>query len=830
MNTSILQNYLLVAVRNLVRNPLYSAINIAGLVVGLVCCLLILLFVRDELSYDRWLPDADRIYRMESTFIVPGRGPMDAAQSPGPSRAALLKEFPAQIEQVVRLFERKPTVSIDNRQFNDQMLEVDPEFFSVFALNFVAGTPQQALADNNSVVLTESMARKYFGTQPALGSTLTITRDKPESYNVSGVVRDVPRNSHLQFDLISRFDPADYAERPWVADSWTSVNSYVYIKFRGVAAAAEVGGKIKEFTDRNAKFDIPDIQNILPSDLLKFSLQPIARIHLYSSNRIGFKPGGNIATVYTFSAVALLVLAIACVNFMNLATARSMQRAREVALRKVHGASRGQLVVQFLGESVLITLIALTLALLATWLLLPLFNAYVDKQLQLNLLQEPLLAAALPVLTVLVGIVGGIYPAFFLSRFQPAAVLKAGRATGGNGSTRLRAALVLLQFTISISLIVATLVIYAQWRFARNMDLGYETAHLLTISPVGGEKLESRQDALRQELARLPGVRALGRASDAPPLRDNNNTLVTLPDVQSDDLLVVETLTVDYQLFPTLGVQPLAGRLFSPDHAADVMPWNADKLDTPIHAGVILNLTAMKRLGFTDPAGTVGKSFQVSAGEDKKADVTVVGVINNLHLRSIHDEITPMMYYVGDHADDFHSFVLSLKSGDLEQTLAAIDRVWAGVIAEVPIQRTFVDEDFAALYSAEEERLKMFAGFSSLAVFVACLGLFGLASYTADRRTREIGIRKVLGASNADVIRLLLWQFSQPVLIANLLAWPAAWYFLQSWLKNFPYRVELSLVPFVAAGMLALVIAWGTVLSHARRVAGSDAVVALRYE
>jgi putative ABC transport system permease protein len=830
MNVSIVRNYLLVAVRNLVRHPLYSTINIAGLAVGLACSLLILLFVRDELSYDRWLPGGDRVYRLESTFIVPGREPLEAAQAPGPARAALLKDFGAEIENAVRLFQRKPTVDAGGRLFNDGLIEADPEFFSVFPLEFLAGSPDGALGDKHSLVLTESLARKYFGATRVLGHTLTLTRDKPETYRITGVVRDLPRNTHLDIGMIARFDPTDYTDRPWVAEQWTSVNTYTYLKLRHGDAAATIAARLKEFTDRNVRFDVAGIDGIAPSDLLKFKLQELTRIHLHSPTKFGFKPGGSITTVYTFSAIAALILFIACVNFMNLATARSLQRAREVALRKVHGASRGQLVVQFIGESVLVAGIALALALAATSALLPYYNAWLDKALALDFAAEPELAGMLLALALLVGVVGGSYPAFFLSRFRPAAVLKAGRASGDAASGRPRAALVLLQFTISIGLMAATLVVYSQWRFARDIDLGYDMDRLVVISPAGGAKLESRQDALRQELLRAPGLAALARASDTPPLSDSNNTLVKLPDVANDDLLVIETLIVDYDFFPTLGVTPVAGRLFSAQHAADVMPPDADKLETPVSVGVVLNRQAVKRLGFGDAQQAVGRTFQVSIGEDRYADATVVGVIDDLHMRSIHEEITPTIYYAGDDAKVFYSFVLRLAPGARERALAAVDRAWAGVYPEVPIQRSFVDEDFAKLYAGEDERVRMFAGFSGLAIIVACLGLFGLASYTADRRTREIGIRKVLGASNADVIRLLLWQFSRPVLFANLLAWPAAWYFLDRWLASFAYRVELSLAPFLAAGFAALLIAWGTVLRHARRVARTGAVVSLRYE
>lgn len=831
MNARMMNNYLVTALRVLEKNRLYSALNIVGLAASLSCAILILLFVQDELSYERWLPDGERIYRMESTFFIPGREPLKVGQSPGPARAALEKHFPSEIEQAVRVYRRRPTFDIGERQFNDDWLEVDPEFFRVFPLEFIAGDPETALGDTSSVVLTESIARKYFGDQPALGRTLTVTREAPEAFRVSGVVRDLPGNSHLELNMLTRFDPPRYADRPWVADRWTSVNMSLYIKFRSVEAAERAAAGMKEFVNRNVNFGMPELEGVAPGDLLTLALRPVPDIHLYGSDfPAGFKPGGDIVTVWTFSAVALLILLIASINFMNLATARSLQRAREVSMRKVLGATRAQLVVQFLGESLLLTFLALVLAVIAVELLLPWYNGYIDKQLGLDFIANPQLGLALLGLTLLIGVGAGLYPALVLSGFRPAAVLKANQSGAGGGSAGLRAALVVFQFAISIGLIATTLVIWAQTRYAMTLDTGYTRDHMVMIDNIGDDETKALQPTMLAEFGRIPGVQALGRASDSFPQESSNNTLVSLPDVPSDDLMVVETMNVDYDLFPTVGVQPVAGRLFSRDFPGDVLPAEPDEVEGPVSVGVILNERAVRRLGFGSSADAVGRTFELTVGEEKKATATVVGVVRDLHLRSVREEISPMLYFVMDDAEGLYYLFLHLRSDGLPETLAAIDSVWQRLVPAVPISRNFVDEEFAKLYRAERERMKMFGGFAVFAVFVACLGLFGLASFAADRRTKEIGVRKVLGATAGRIVGLLVWQFSRPVLIANLVAWPAAWLFLDHWLRAFQFRVDVTPLPFLAAGGAALLIAWLTVIVHARRVSTANPVHALRYE
>jgi putative ABC transport system permease protein len=830
---SALHNYLVTALRVLAANPMHSAINISGLAAGLACCLLIFLFVRDELSYDRWLPDADRIYRLESTFFIPGREPLAAVQSPGPARAALEKDYPDAIEAATRILETRHTVELGDRNFSEIVLEVDPEFFDVFALPLVHGDRAAALADHSSLVLTETTARKFFGAVDVVGRTLTLTHRSTQTFRITGVLRDVPRNSHLEIGMLARFNPEKYVNEPWVSERWTSVNMYNYFKFRSPAAAGRVSATLGQFADRNVDFQIPELEGHKASDLLKFDLTPVPRIHLHTTKLGGLKPSGDIRTVVAFATVAVLILVIACINFMNLATARSLQRAREVAIRKVVGAHRRQLVLQFLGESMLITTIALVIAAVAARLALPWFNGLVHKELDFSFVSDPVLPAAAAGLALFVGVVGGLYPAFILSRFRPALVLKANQSGGAEGSATLRAALVVIQFSISIALIAATLIVYAQTHYARNMNMGFERDQRVLLRGVGSERARPVQIALLQELERLPGVMAVARASDAVPQDSNNNTLVHLPDVPSDELLVIETMTVDHRFLPALGVQAIAGRLFSPDFMGDVMPPDPDLIEDPIHAGVILNRRAVRQLGFGDPQAAIGRSFQVSVGfrgEPKRADVTVVGVVEDMHFRSVHNEISPMLFYFGDHQDDFWYFLLHVQSSGLPATLQAIDDAWKRLLPDVPVRRSFVDEEFAKLYAAEEERMKMFASLSVFAVFVACLGLFGLASYSAERRTREIGIRKVLGASVGDIVRLLLWQFSRPVLLANVIAWPAAWYVSRSWLENFSYRIDLTPLPFAVAGAAALLVAAATVTLHARRISLTSPVRALRNE
>jgi putative ABC transport system permease protein len=829
----MLRNYLTVAIRNLVSHKLQSIINIGGLAVGLAACLLILLYVRDETSYEDWLPKADRIVSVESTFYIPGREKIAFAATPGPMKAMVEKEFSSDVERAVRIYADEEPIRVGDKQLLAEMTYADPGFFDVFDLKMVAGVREQALADNKSILVSATAAKKYFGDKPAVGQTMELANDRV--YTVVGVFADVPRNSHLSFETISLFDTERYKDKPWVAERWTSVNTRLYILVRSQAALQHIRAGLDAAVDRDVVFEIPGI-NEKPSTLLHFDLMPVRDIHLHA-NKLGYDNIGSFTAVVAFAGIALLILIIACINFVNLATARAMTRAREVSMRKVVGATRRQLITQHLGEAVLTALIALVIAVALVELSLTPFNAFLHKQLRLDLIGDPMLLVTMVGLIVVVGVIGGLYPAFYLSRFRPAEVLKANQSSA-SGSSFLRAGLVVFQFAISIALIVCTATIYTQTVYARTMDLGFQHDSRMTVSSLGDLPTPDAAATLKREIGALPGVRGVALSSDAPPLQNNNNTLLFPDPTMNGEKLIIETLSVDPDFFAVWGVKPLAGRLFSMDHASDFVAAEADKVTDPKH-GIVINRAFAAKLGAKNPADAVGKVLWEVNDEGKPlTPTTIVGVVPDLYLRSVRIAVTPFLYYArapdkGDGA--FNRLTVQVVPGRMREVVAAIDGIWARLAPNVPIRTGFVDADLDKQYDSDEQRGQIFAGFAGFAILIACLGLFGLASFSAQRRTKEIGMRKVLGASVLDIVRLLVWQFSRPVIIANLIAWPVSFYVMHKWLAGFQYKISLT-DPFVLGGifggaaLVALAIAWLTTAGHAYRVARANPGRALRVE
>ena len=843
------RNYLITALRNLRKHRLYSFITIGGLAVGLAACLLILLFVRDELSYDEWLPKAERIAKLEITFIVPDRDPMEMGQTPGPARAALEKDFSSDIEAVTRIWENGAPIRSADRQFNERIGYVDLNFFEVFDLPLALGVREQALANNTSMVISERIAEKYFGQTPALGQVLTI--DNTTDYTVVGVFEDLPRSSHLEFDFIALFDEARYVDYPWISQHWTSANIHTYALFRSEEAISQVESELVGFSDRNVVIDIPGFKGMAMSDLVQFNFVPVLDIHLYARKGGYFKEGGDITTVITFSAIAMLILLIACVNFVNLATARSMSRAREVAMRKVVGANRGQLVVQFLGEAVLVALVALLLAVAMAELALGPYNSFLDKELGLDILGDPSLALTMLALVVVVGLAGGLYPAVYLSRFRPARVLKANQSSA-SGGTLVRNCLVVFQFAVSIGLIISTGIVYGQMRYARTIDVGFESSNKVAVGGLGDMQTEGvdpdDKDAvgkargiakatLKRELLALPHVTAASLSSDGPPLSNNNNTVLYPTATPTDEQFVVETLQIDHDFLSLYAVKPIAGRLFSPDLTSDQRNVPDDPNEEATQS-IVVNRTFVDTLGIDSPEAAIGKTFWtvVDQDSDRKIRTTVVGVVEDLHLRSISVRITPLLYLLQpEESGNFNQLSLDVKPGEMAATVAAIQPIWERMAPGVPMRTAYIDEEVAAQYDAIEKRGHMFGVFALFAVLIACLGLFGLASFSAERRKKEIGVRKAHGASVIDIVRLLMWQFSQPVIIANLIAWPTAFFLMNRWLATFKYRIELTdpvllLSVFGGAGLIAMTIAWATVAGQAARVARANPIHALRCE
>ncbi len=824
----MLRNYLLVALRNLLRHRLYSFINIGGLAVGLAACLLILLFVTDELAYDEWLPNVDRLAIFEVEIDVPGRDTIEFAGSPGPLKAALEKDFSSELEGVVRLYQTSESVRVGERQFLPKITYVDATFFKLFDLPVVAGDRAKVVADVKSIAVTETTARTLFGDEPAIGKVLTLAGKY--DYTVVAVLKDLPDNTHLELEVLALFDVPRYADRQWVAEQWSSANVYTYALFRTASARERIAADMKGFTDRNVHFDIPGWENQPSSNFIKFPILPVADIHLLGKKPGYPRPRGDLNAVIAFAAIALLILVIACINFVNLATARAMQRAREVAMRKVLGATRAQLIFQHLGEAVVTALISLVLAFALVELALPPFNGFIHKSLALHYGDPKLLLTALA-LVIGIGAVGGLYPAFYLSRFRPARVLKANQSSASASST-MRSALVVFQFAVSIALIVCTATVYSQTRYARTIDLGFEKAGRAGLAGLQRIAAEQRE-TLKREVAAIPGVRVASLSSDKPPLSDSSNDLLYPNADQTGMQILVERIYVDADFFSVYAVQPLAGRLFSLDHPGD---YDVEPTEDGVAGSrsVVINMSAVRKFGFSNPQEAIGKVLWQMADEKKRqARTTIVGVVPDLQLRSLRDPITPMNFVLSRRYLSELSF--ATEPGRMVEVMASVESIWNRVAAGIPIRSSFVDDDVRAQYDADEQRGQMFAGFAGFAVLIACLGLFGLASFSAERRTKEIGMRKVLGASVLDIVRLLVWQFSRPVLIANLIAWPVAFLMMHRWLGGFRYAIDLTSPPiflgiFGGAGLVALLIAWATTGGHAYRVAKGRPGRALRYE
>ncbi len=833
----MLKNYLTVAFRNLLRNRLYTAINIFGLAVGLASCILILLYVRHETSYDQWIPNADRIYQVYTRFDVPGRPPFEAGEAPGPAKAALTKDF-NEIEAAARLLDARPIIKRGSDVFREQVVFADPNLFEVLDLPLVSGNKATALAEVSNVLLSETMARKFFGSASPVGEILPFTFTDlglKRDYRVVGVFKDIPTNTHFKLDIIATLNEADWEKQPWQLISWTSMNSSLYVKMRPGVDVKAFEQSLPEFERRN----VPDLsfggREFKTADIMTFGLTNIQDVHLHgkrfgkNNSSIG-RPMGDVKTITAFSVVAAMILLIACINFTNLATAKASQRAREVALRKVLGARRPQLVFQFLSESLLLSAIAFVLAIAFVYAALPTYNAILQRDLGLNFLAGDLLVPTMAVLIVFVGLGAGLYPALYLSGFRPARILKANKSAAAEGSGRLRTALVVVQFAISIGLVVCTTVIYTQTVFARNIDRGFDRTGLLIVRMPYGDEYRALRSTMTREVGKVPGVTGVTLTSNVPTDNGMNNNIFEIPGKPSPTPLLLEQRTVDYNFFTTYKIPLLAGRYFEEGRGGDDYTGTDD--DKVARGGnIILNQAALSRLGIGSPQDAIGRQFNIGVGdaeEARQALVTVVGVVANVSYRSARDPMEETFYQ----RDESNMANLSVRTDPAAGPAvnAAIEKIWREVAADIPYRSEFLEARIDALYEQEEAEAKTFAAFSLLAIIIGALGLYGLALFSAERRTKEIGIRKVLGAKVQDVVRLLVLDFSKPVLIANIIAWPVAWFLMRDWLDGFEQRIDLNPMIFGAAGFLALLVAWLTVGSHAFRAAQENPIRALRYE
>jgi putative ABC transport system permease protein len=803
----MLRNYFKTAWRNLKKNKLFSFINILGLAIGIATCFIIMLYVQDELSYDRFNKKADNIARIIFQADING-GKINECIVMAPVAATLKKDFP-EVKDVTRIVSYgSPRITYNNTVFKDDRFAfVDPNFFDIFTLPMIKGDMRTALQQPHTLVITTSTAKKYFGKEDALGKMLAM-EDDTTLYKVTGVMEDIPANSHFHFDMFGSMTGLKDA----VSDSWLGGNYYTYLLLK---PGTDLKKTEARFPDMVAKYMGPQIQSQMGMSLEQFrtkgnsfgfALQPLTSIHLHSATNNEFEPGGNAAYVYIFAGVAVFMLLVACINFINLSTAGASKRAKEVGVRKVAGSGKMQLISQFLSESLLITLFALLIAFVLLELVLPVFNDISGKHLDITV--KPVLSFV--VLGLIVGLLAGIYPAFYLSSFKPVAVLK-GKLVSAHKSFGLRSALVVFQFFISVALIIGTIVVYQQMRFIQNKDLGYDKNQLITIP--NSYILGKNEQVFKQQMLQNPGIVNATSSSYKPAGPSNYNNALAYP--KGNDNIIVNGVNyeVDEQYIPTMGMKMFAGRNFSGEFKTD-------------SSAIILNETAAKALGWT-PELALDKTVVIqNSPRGSHYPYHVIGVIKNFNFRSLHEAISPLYMTLEPQG----GLIFKISTADIKGVLAAMKKQWDSYHTEEPFTYAFMDDLFNKTYAAEQKTAIILNIFAVLTIFVACLGLFGLVTYTAEQRTKEIGIRKVLGASITQVTQMLSREFLQLVLIASLIAFPVAWWGMNKWLQSFAYRIDISWWVFAVAGLSALLIALITVSFRAIKAALANPVKSLRTE
>jgi putative ABC transport system permease protein len=827
----MLRHYLRMAARGFVHHRLYSAINIASLAVGLTCIVFVILFVSDELSYDKWIPGTQNLYQVELTIDLPGRAPLSTNTTPYPMLDAMRDRIPG-VTGMTRLYAWGMTLTSGDRQFPQTVSVVDPGFFNIIRLPLIEGDPSTVFRQPQSVVLSESVAKQYFGDADPIGRTVMAAAGNCDvraaacpqvSLRVTGVARDLPHNTQLVGDA---FIPTNSLASPIpqnVKQDWFSQTGFGYVRLApGLTPAAAVQA-LAPILDQDVTPVLSRYSgtHVLGSKAYRVHLTPFVDVHLDSSQwQYNLTPPGSWSTLYGVSVIGVLTLLVACFNFMNLTTARVTLRAREIALRKVLGAGRGQLVLQFLGEAVAVALLSLMLALALAEVLMPFFDRFLQRPIALHYTHDWRLLLMLVGVAVMTGIVSGAYPALVLSGLRPIGGLRA-RDTAPHRSGGLRNVLVVLQFAVSVGMGIAATVVFRQVSYARAMDLGFSHDNVVVVNGdarLAGEKQEAFEQALRSS----PGVVAVGLSSHVPFDMGQSNSLIELPGRPGAFTLNTTVIGPDYPA--AYGIPLLAGRLLSDRGADQLNSLGIGSAGDPLNEGrnILVNAAAAHRLGFS-PQQAVGQVIAYNHNH-----VRIVGVLADAKLHGAREPVAPMVYvYIPGWG---MKISVRLRPGHVPQTLSFIDRTWHDFMPAVAIQRAFLDQSFDRLYSEDEREGTMLGVFVIVAVLIGCLGLYGLAVFTAERRTKEIGIRKVSGARTGDIVRLTLWRISIPVLIANVIAWPVAYLYLRRWLDGYADRIALNPLYFLAGGAVALVIAWTTVYGNTLRLARTSPIHALRYE
>ncbi|RYU97576.1 ABC transporter permease [Emticicia agri] len=806
----MIKNYLKIAFRNLVKNKVFSAINVLGLAIGIATCLIIMLFVQDELSFDRYNEKADRIVRVVFKGMINGEE-MKEAVTMAPTASTLKNDY-QEVEDATRLRTYGyHKIVVGEKTFKDGNLAyVDANFFQIFTLPLIKGDAKTALLEPNTVVITQAMANKYFGNEDPIGKVLTF-KDWKQVYKVTGVIEKVPANSHFHFDLFGSMTSLEDAK----GTSWMESNYFSYLLLRKGQDYQKLESKLPLVVE---KYVAPQLQKALGVTLsefrkkgndIRFHLQPLTDIHLHSDFSVSIEPGGDVRYVYIFGAIAIFMILIACINFMNLSTAGASKRAKEVGIRKVLGSVKYELIGQFLLESVMLTFFALLLALVIVKIALPLFNDLSGKELILQFNNYPLVITGLVLFGLLVSLLAGSYPAFFLSSFKPASVLKSKFMAAGK-TIGLRSGLVVFQFMISIALIIGTTIVYQQLAYIQSKKLGYNKDQLLVLR--NSWALGQNELIFRDQLMKDPRVLNVTVSGYLPVGPTNNNMSGTYPDEKVNQNRRTIIYQVDDQYIPTMGMELVSGRNFSKEFATD-------------SSGVIINETVAKIYGWgKDAVGHTINRFIDNQG-NKKA-YKVIGVVKDFHFRSLHEEIAPLVMVLENNS----GLIVKVKAQDIPTLLKDMKSQWAAFKVEEPFDYGFLDEFFNKTYMAEQKTGVILGIFTGLTIFIACLGLFGLATFTAEQRIKEIGIRKVLGANVSQIVILLSIDFVKLILIACLIAFPLGYWGMDKWLQDFAYKVDINWPVFVLAGVSAIAVALVTISFQAIKAALMNPIKSLKTE
>jgi len=794
----MIKNYIKIAFRNLWKHKGFSFINIIGLAVGMTACFLIFMYVRFELSYDKFNANFEHIYRLNTDIKSPNEVLHWSSASP-PMGPALQADYPEVIANT-RIFGASFLVESNNEKFQENNLAfTDASIFKIFTFPFIKGDPATALSAPFSVVLTETIAKKYFGNTDAVGKSLLLDGKHP--VNITGVIKDVPLNSHFNFDMLISSSTMEKLKLINM-NEWGNFSNYTYLLLANGYDASKLQAKLPAFLIKHISED----KRKRGYNYTLF-VEPLKEV--YMDNFRGAPVNGSLTNVYIFSVVAIFILLIACINFINLTTARATERAKEVGLRKVVGAGKNQLVIQFLGESIMVCLIAFIFSIVLSLLFLPLFNQLAGKIISNSIFEQGYIFTLFAI-ALLIGFLAGVYPALVITNFSITSVIK-GRFVSSVKGILLRKGLVIVQFTVSIVLIVGTIIVYNQLNYMRSQSLGFKIDQMAVLDFNGDSVVQSQQQSIKNELRKIQGVISISGSSTTPG--NGNSVAYTEAESRSGSSFPINMnlYDVDYDFIPQYGMKVIAGRAFSTEFATDSVQ------------AFVINETAVKSLGYASPNDAIGKRFNQWGGKGK-----IIGVTKDFHFESLQQNVKPLNFRIN--LKNVNVFTVKIKGGDIPNTIAAIQSKWKQLAPQRPLNYSFLDDNFNKQYATEDRFGKLFMYFAILAIVISCMGLLGLASYSTLQRTREIGIRKVLGATIPGIVNMLSQEFIKLVFIAALIAFPLAWYGMHNWLKDFAYRINISWWVFAVAALLAFFIALATISFQAIRAALANPVKSLRSE